>query len=250
MPDFFELLVQPQEQYDQAITGQQDGQDDDGQHRRLPAGASARGSRPDRVVAPSCAAAWRGRRHASGARCSRACGSPPLARSRPSMSAASTESWRGPGSGSRTGRNWPLALVVRAGRDPARRSSLLPPASRSGWRCAAGRPGGADRGRQRLGPLHGGLLVAPAIGAAVRDEHLSAAVVVRAQLLRLPRQPPGAAELRRARQLREGADRSGGLGAAADHRAARRADRRRADDRGLPAGAAVREAVPAAPLSC
>ena len=143
-----------------------------------------------------------------------------------------------------------VELAARAdpgrGRDPSggRRSAAR---GRVLGRARAGRAGRRDRGRQRLGPLPWRPARGAGDRAAVRDEHLSADVVVRAQLLQFPRQPAGPAELHRAQQLREGADRSGGLGPPADDRAGGRADGRRADGRGLSAGAPVREEVSAAP---
>src|SRR5215813_5208440 len=84
---------------------------------------------------------------------------------------------------------------------------------------------------------------------AVRDEHIPAALVLWPQLLQLPRQPHGAADLRRTRLLRARRERSDGLGSPAHHRDHRRADRDRADGRRVPARPALRQRIPAAALS-
>ena len=100
-----------------------------------------------------------------------------------------------------------------------------------------------DDGAGAARPLSGGA----GDHRAVRDEHLPADVVVRAQLLPLPGQPAGAARFRLVPQLREDPDRRHGLGAVPDDRRHRRLERAVAAGRRLPAGAAVREGIPAAP---
>ena len=216
MPEFFELLVQQQEQYRPRHHRQAGRQDDAGQHRRVP-GEAPEGSGPHRgLIARDrngpCAAP--GARPSLSGRASKIRSDDDRYRyARPRARRASSSC------GSTTGRS---ALVLADRHLDRWRSRCCRPKS-SLLGCARGLRARRRVGRlQCLGPLQGRPAGRAGDRAAVRDEHLSAAVVAR-PVASSPTAPTGRRRrLRRPRQLREDPDRSRRLGAPADHRDDRR----------------------------
>ena len=230
-----------------AITGAAGCQDDDGQHRRLP-GAAADQERADRVATYLFAPAQSGGDGSAARRPTVALtgrSTIPQHRSSASlMRAAATQSLPRPAGGLPVLSGGAVLGVIVAAILVAVGAILwLPPAAAYWITLRGGGPGGGGRGPVRLGALCRRPAGGAGAGRPVPDEHLPAALVVRPELLQLPRQPAGTADLGRARQLCERAGRPGDLAAAADHGPDGDPHRRLADDRGLPAGAAVRAAV-------
>jgi hypothetical protein len=188
VPEFFELLVQQQEEFDKAITGQKSGKD------ALDAIAEFQQellTESGRIRIDPRVKFCHDRGYHWGSR------TPGLVCTQPVQLA--------PGAG------------VGGRGDP--RFDLRPaPGDRLLGEPGGHRPGGAVHRGERLGPPSRALAGDPGPGAAGGHEHLSAPVVLRAQFLSLPGQSPGAAALRRALLLRKNTERSGGLGTAADHR--------------------------------